>query len=359
MAGHPRSISSSRISNLLLLSILLNIHVSMVNCSFCGHPRFSHATDPLDLSSQFATGEPPRPPVTVMFAQKMLLEEKEVLAKNGSGKTPSASDTKSSTLRIVGGMDVNDDTGGFLCWQVSIQMKTVPGLVRCGGSIIGSRKILTAAHCVTLNRGAALMSPTAFIVMVGALDSAFNGSSSPHGARNCGQSFNLAKIIRHPQYDHGTLGNDIAVLILDRDIDINAQCSCPVCLPTKEPSVGEWCVNSGYGQESDSGSNDRVPLPLKFIYQQILKNFGPKCHYTGGQDGNNFLCAGGIVGTDNCYGDSGGPLVCFDMTTKSYYQSGVVSFGVGKCGSGQGSRYTNVFKYLDFIRSGANGNLGI
>ncbi|GAV06152.1 hypothetical protein RvY_16181-2 [Ramazzottius varieornatus] len=173
------------------------------------------------------------------------------------------------------------------------------------------------------------MSPTAFIVMVGALDSAFNGSSSPHGARNCGQSFNLAKIIRHPQYDHGTLGNDIAVLILDRDIDINAQCSCPVCLPTKEPSVGEWCVNSGYGQESDSGSNDRVPLPLKFIYQQILKNFGPKCHYTGGQDGNNFLCAGGIVGTDNCYGDSGGPLVCFDMTTKSYYQSGVVSFGVG------------------------------
>ena len=228
--------------------------------------------------------------------------------------------------RIVGGMDVTDATGGFLCWQVSIQMKKVPGLVRCGGSIIGSRTILTAAHCVTLkyltkeivhirmshtvqhfdfcSRGAALMSASIFSVMVGALDSAFNGTTSSHGAKNCGQSFSVAKIIRHPQYNHGTLHHDIALLILDRDIDINAQCSCPICLSSKEPSVGEWCVNSGYGQESDSGSNDRVPLvPLKFIYQKILKNFGPLCQYTGGQNGTNLLCAGGVVGADNCYGN--------------------------------------------------------
>lgn len=176
MAGQARKMSSSHIWNLSLFSILLNIHVSMVNCSFCGHPHFSHSTDPLDLSSQFATGEPPRPPVTVMLAQRCSLRRKRSLLKTEAAKVsfspicditifttnltrrhsvisisaPPASDTKPSTLRIVGGMDVTDVTGGFLCWQVSIKMKTVPGLVRCGGSIIGSRTILTAAHCVTL-----------------------------------------------------------------------------------------------------------------------------------------------------------------------------------------------------------------
>ena len=49
--------------------------------TFCGHPRFSHSTDPLDLSSQFTTGEAPRPPVTVSLAQRRILEQRKALVK--------------------------------------------------------------------------------------------------------------------------------------------------------------------------------------------------------------------------------------------------------------------------------------
>ena len=44
----------------------------------------------------------------------------------------------------------------------------------------------------------------------------------------------------------------------------------------------------------------------------------------------SFICAGGKLGVDTCKGDGGSPLVC-QKQQGTWYQAGIVSFGIG-CG---------------------------
>lgn len=64
------------------------------------------------------------------------------------------------------------------------------------------------------------------------------------------------------------------------------------------------------------------------------------------------ICAGGEKGKDSCEGDSGGPLM-YRYTTENeenWICIGVVSFGVGRCGSEQQPGvYTRVSEYLPWI----------
>lgn len=55
-------------------------------------------------------------------------------------------------------------------------------------------------------------------------------------------------------------------------------------------------------------------------------------------------------GHDSCYGDSGGPVQYFKNPRFSTV-IGVISFGVGDCGSSQPSVNTRVAHYLDWIES--------
>jgi len=57
-----------------------------------------------------------------------------------------------------------------------------------------------------------------------------------------------------------------------------------------------------------------------------------------------------VAGKDSCNGDSGGPLVALNASTKKMTFAGIVSFGTSKCGSSIPGVYTNVFKYMDWIR---------
>lgn len=87
--------------------------------------------------------------------------------------------------------------------------------------------------------------------------------------------------------------------------------------------------------------------------------------------GQGQVCAGGMRAKDSCLGDSGkfsfhftvsldcvfcdileigGPLMHFDRTSLLWVASGIVSFGVEKCGTvGIPGVYTNTEFYLDWI----------
>ncbi|XP_055336871.1 proclotting enzyme-like [Paramacrobiotus metropolitanus] len=105
--------------------------------------------------------------------------------------------------------------------------------------------------------------------------------------------------------------------------------------------------------------NDPNPIPLRFVYLQILDNNRRLCSFNAGTDADLFLCAGDVVGQDSCQGDSGGPLFAWDTGNKVYYLAGIVSFGEG-CARGTGGQYTKVQKYLPWIRqNGQSTGLGI
>lgn len=62
------------------------------------------------------------------------------------------------------------------------------------------------------------------------------------------------------------------------------------------------------------------------------------------------ICAGGEKWKDACTGDSGGPLM-MSNENGTWYASGIVSYGIG-CGmEGWPGVYTNIVKFLPWIKS--------
>lgn len=71
------------------------------------------------------------------------------------------------------------------------------------------------------------------------------------------------------------------------------------------------------------------------------------------------LCAGELTGgKDSCQGDSGGPLMqpIFEKSTSifTYYQIGVVSYGIGCARTDTPGVYTRVQHYVDWIKEKVN-----
>ncbi|OQV25524.1 hypothetical protein BV898_00464 [Hypsibius exemplaris] len=261
---------------------------------------------------------------------------------------------------IVGGFEAPNGSGS-LCWQVHTIRSAGDYDIFCGGTIVGSRTIITAAHCLidtTVAEFNSSANPTR--VQIGAITvnyNSFNVYTST--VKGCAQSLPVALSIPHPDFNPNTLDNDIAILILAQDIDFRgkAACACTACLSRTPPPVGEVCLTSGFGNEADlefgNVTAPRPNVPLKYVQQPILPPWYNICSTSEIEDGaitdiDLFLCAGGVVGQDSCQGDSGGPLFCYDRNTKSQYLAGVVSSGVG-CAVGIGGLYTNVAKYVDWI----------
>ena len=125
--------------------------------------------------------------------------------------------TNSATLtKIVGGQDAGQATWG---WAVSLYI----GGSLCGGSIISSSWILTAAHCV--------YGKTAGQIIV------YAGSNSKLSGR---QTRYVSTIFQHPSYSSSTYVNDIALLQLSSALDMTSQYVSAICIP----SVSSTTLNS-------------------------------------------------------------------------------------------------------------------
>ncbi|XP_058828607.1 coagulation factor XI-like [Topomyia yanbarensis] len=110
-------------------------------------------------------------------------------------------------------------------WPFHVLLVTYPAspslaaVVLCGGTVIGMRTVLTAAHCVLgSNRRPVNVSS---VVIYAAI---YNLSSLESTPRHSVES-----IIIHPEYSTDTLTNDVALLRLDDIVGYN-QLVQPVCL---------------------------------------------------------------------------------------------------------------------------------
>ena len=130
--------------------------------------------------------------------------------------------------RIVGG---NKATAP-IPWQVSLQPMGWGDMHFCGGSIVDSKTIVTAAHCF-MDEG----QKWGVKVRAGTVD-----------AHNGGQVVDVAKFVSYPKkMDPNTNEHDIMILKLATPLKFNDNVK-PVCLATKDPKDGAKCYISGWGR---------------------------------------------------------------------------------------------------------------
>jgi len=176
-------------------------------------------------------------------------------------------------------------------WQAAL---LYGGSIRCGGSIISSTAILTAAHC-TYGMGSGLWN-----VRVG---------SSNHASG--GRVLGVAKIVSHPQYDTMSHDYDIAVITLASAVSIDNINTKVIPLPYNGQLVpgGSPALVTGWGSTLVGGA-------ISSILRKVTIPVVDKQKCTQAYDGSNIitdrmLCGGllGVGGADACQGDSGGPFV--------------------------------------------------
>ena len=136
----------------------------------------------------------------------------------------------------------------------------------------------------------------------------------------------ISKILIHPDYNPGSLINDLAVLIVEKPFSLTAAVG-HVCLPSpsQELMADTECVATGHGRETFKfGPYSR---DLRKVNLAIWDS--NECESTLNREFFNnksinwkihpsFLCAGGEKDADTCEGDGGGPLLCTSnlLTTK-------------------------------------------
>nr|XP_030125007.3 acrosin-like isoform X1 [Taeniopygia guttata] len=248
----------------------------------------------------------------------------------------------SGMTRIVGGSGA---LPGAWPWIVSIQHPWVPGLGHlCGGSLISTQWVLTAAHCFDKFDNISLLS-----VVIGATQLTQPG----HGAK----VRSVKKVLIHPYYNPADMSYDIALMQLDHPV----QCSPYIqlaCVPDITLKVSELqnCWIAGWGATA-ARSQDSADQLQEAKVQLIDVQLCNSSDWYAGEIHTHNLCAGYPEGKiDTCQGDSGGPLMCQDNNTDSWWVVGLTSWGKGCARARQPGVYISTQHFYDWIlvHTGAN-----
>lgn len=229
-----------------------------------------------------------------------------------------------ATARIV---------GGNAAWQgqypSTVSLHTVDSaLFICAGSIISERWTLTAAHCMTGRRPAAVRLRA--------------GSNRLH---QDGRVFAVSRINVHAGYVPQTRANDLATVQISSTFRFDDRIA-PIALQTGATPAGESGDVVGWGYMHPAG---QLSDTLRTMRTLII---GPReCQAALPQmqlNERRNLCTLAGAGRGICHGDSGGPLIA----ASGHRLLGVVSQAV-PCATGVPDVHTRVAEYVAWIVANA------
>jgi len=259
----------------------------------------------------------------------------------------------------------NDTIPGAYPWAVGIQFLDK---LYCGGSLISSQFIITAAHCV---KG---INPDRIRLILGDHDRRRDEAHqqqrliervfffSPFSLffcilciclfvllkNNFGVVF-LIKVFIHPNFVKKTFNNDIALVKMRSEVEFSDFIR-PVCLPSWDRSYnGQNTIVVGWGKLSEGGlpANILQEVSVPIIPQKKCRH---NTNYRTSEITENMFCAGFDRGKiDACQGDSGGPAVWKGEGEHFFTQIGIVSWGQGCARGGYPGVYTRIGRYLEWI----------
>ncbi|CAB3260991.1 unnamed protein product [Arctia plantaginis] len=158
----------------------------------------------------------------------------------------------------------------------------------------------------------------------------------------------------HSNFNHKNLQNDIALLRLERPLELTEHINV-ICMPEQNEVFDSHknCIANGWGKDV-FGLKGRYAVILKKVEVDMVPHSRCSALLKKTRLGanfklhNSFVCAGGEEGKDTCQGDGGAPLVC-PTGNDRYKLTGLVAWGIGCGEKNVPAAYTNVPMYRDWV----------
>ncbi|CAG4972139.1 unnamed protein product [Colias eurytheme] len=228
------------------------------------------------------------------------------------------------------------------------------GRITCTGALITSRYVLTAAQCgiqgepISVRLGEYNKTNTELDCLM------------VNGAKKCADrviTIPIESMKPHPEFTRQNLRvNDIALIRLRKAVPYTEYIR-PICLPSIDMNLSTLknlnFIIAGWGSKPSSLQEDDVVkhfVEVPYVPLEQCKAAYEKYNPGHFAISDYQICAGGVQDRDSCRGDGGGPLM-YELDGR-HTAVGIVSFGPKQCGTdGIPSVYTNVYKYLPWIKS--------
>jgi secreted trypsin-like serine protease len=241
--------------------------------------------------------------------------------------------------RIVGGVEVAPNSHPY---QVALHMTVGGGTGLCGGSVLTTRSVLTAAHCP--------VGSSSTLVIAGA------HNRNVVEANQQRRTVTSANYRIHASYNANNLNNDIAILITPTPAFTMTGAVQLTRRPTggqlSETFAGDTGRSTGWGRTTNGGSTSAV---LRKAYNPVITN--AVCAQTFGTGVVNaaVVCiATAGVNQGTCNGDSGGVL-SVQRGTGQWVQIGVTSFVASAgCVAGLPSGFERTTSHNTWINNNMN-----